>query len=327
MGPPPPLVVDLFSTRYDATLARYPLALQAAADIRQATQGDQETAVPLERFLRERMRDSGNPYTQRRYRQVPMYLQDVMFGASHSTSNPANYNALLNAALELDSVLFLTLNYDTLLDDCLAAYTPREDLDWYTKTDERWALIKLHGSVDWAYPLPLDEGVQHAQTTGWANKFLDDFPEMPPLDSDRIVYRHAANIEAMRLSGGSGTGEANYLYYPALAVPLGEEDELVCRADHLDEARRCLRDADGLNVLVIGYSGIDREVLRLLRESENKLRRLLVVNGSSGERALQTGQRITQALKSDLPEESLTELTFTQFVEGGSLRRWFDALD
>jgi hypothetical protein len=50
--------------------------------------------------------------------------------------------------------------------------------------------------------------------------------------------------------------------------------------------RARLESIDGLNLLVIGYSGVDQEVLKLLRESKNNIRSLLVINdGSSGAEA------------------------------------------
>ena len=67
------------------------------------------------------MSTSTNSFTRRRYQQIPLYLQDVLATVSDTsgsgfTTDPDNFNALINAALELEDVLFLTLNYDTLLD-------------------------------------------------------------------------------------------------------------------------------------------------------------------------------------------------------------------
>ena len=150
----PPLTKDLFADHYRETLGRYPLVRQTAADIRHATRGSEETdAIALEDFLRDQMAASLSPYTQRRYRQVPLYLQDVLDQASSYHTEPDNYNVLVNAALELDEALFRTLNYDTLLDTRFAEYWPLNDRDWYIKADSRWALVKLHGSVNWAWRL------------------------------------------------------------------------------------------------------------------------------------------------------------------------------
>jgi hypothetical protein len=101
------------------------------------------------------MARSTSPHTQQRFREVPFYLQEVLTDASNFTRTPDNYNALVNAALELDEALFLTLNYDTLLDTRFAEYSPLTNLDWYIEADGRWSLIKLHGSVNWAWRLPL----------------------------------------------------------------------------------------------------------------------------------------------------------------------------
>jgi len=96
-------------------------------------------------------RDSNNRFTRRRCRQIPLYLQHVLDRASRTdgdgyTEEPDNYNALINAALDFESVLFLTLNYDTLLDDRLFLYWSLDELSDYVGSDPTWALVKLHGS-------------------------------------------------------------------------------------------------------------------------------------------------------------------------------------
>ena len=159
----PPLVKDLFSTGFAGILHRYPLAQAAAADIRRAIEPVSENAVPLERYLREQMRDATDSYTRRRYRQIPLYLQDVLFTVSDTngrgyTKEPDNYNALLNRVLPLDNVLFLTLNYDTLLDDRLFIYGSPTSLPSYV-SDPGWALVKLHGSVNWGQRVAVDTGL------------------------------------------------------------------------------------------------------------------------------------------------------------------------
>jgi hypothetical protein len=98
----------------------------------------------LERYLREQMSEAKEPYTRRRFRQIPLYLQDVLSTVSDSegsgfTLDPDNYSALTNRTLELDDVLFLTLNYDTLLDQRLFNYGVLRSIDSYVDSDPRWA--------------------------------------------------------------------------------------------------------------------------------------------------------------------------------------------
>jgi hypothetical protein len=55
-------------------------------------------------------------------------------------------------------------------------------------------------------------------------------------------------------------------YYPAVSVPIGPDRELAnCPREHVGALQRRLKKMGGeLNVLVIGYSGLDDEVMELL---------------------------------------------------------------
>ena len=163
--------------------------------------------------------------------------------------------------------------------------------------------------------------MQHAPTVEWANALIDELGDMPQIDTDQIVLRQATDVGHLRLDGSGAATAA--IYYPALAVPLGEEDELVCPSRHVDIARARLGRTDGLNLLVIGYSGVDLEVLGLLKESGNSIRRMLVANGSP-ERAREAAEKIATALGANtLRDEWVTDLGFTELVAQGALSRWF----
>jgi hypothetical protein len=157
----PPLVTLLFDgrTSFAKILHEYTLAEQAAADIRPAIASG---ATAIEEFLRTRLRDAEDAYARQRYWQVPLYLQHLMHTVSQTdghgyTIQPDNYDALLNAALVLDEVVFISLNYDTLLDDRLFAYPPGlENIYSYIHDRRNWSLIKVHGSVNWGRPLEWD---------------------------------------------------------------------------------------------------------------------------------------------------------------------------
>ena len=319
----PPLVKDLFSTRLSVVLNQYPLVQAAAADIRRVTAPDAEDAVQLEQFLRETMRASRSPYTQRRYAQVPLYLQPVMHTVSTNfTSEPDNYNALLNAVLELDDVLFLSLNYDTLLDGRLAIYSPIDSLDSYIHSDPQWALVKLHGSADWARPIVLEDGPNSTGQLAIANSIVDSLPRAILSAARPISFHPAGDLSLSRYDLHTRT-----LYYPALALPLGEEDELVCPDEHVEEARTRLARMDGLNILVLGYSGIDTEVLRLLAEAGQKVKTLRIVNGDF-EMGQLTLDRISSALRLDVGSDrsSIFAGGFTDAVTTGDLQKWVRSL-
>src|SRR5262249_41653799 len=121
-----------------------------APDLRAAVQAG---AVGLEAYLRENILGSPLAYDRRRYLSIPLYLQHVLWEVSaHFTEHPVNYDRLVNAALRAgEQFVFITLNYDTLLDSRLEMETGQSitELQHYLNRDGQWSLIKLHGSVDW----------------------------------------------------------------------------------------------------------------------------------------------------------------------------------
>lgn len=146
-GLKPPLAVELFHTRFSAILNRYPFAQQLAPDIRVAINSG---AVALETYLRDELRDSTHDHLRRRYPAIPLYLQHLLWEVSNQyTDHPDNYDRLLTEALRLDRITIVTLNYDTLLDSRLAIDRPLTHLRDYVNWDNRWSLVKLHGSANW----------------------------------------------------------------------------------------------------------------------------------------------------------------------------------
>jgi len=323
----PPLVKDLFGPHFADILQRYRLAQAAAADIRRRVAADSDTAIPLEQYLRDEMANSTNEPTRRRYQQIPLYLQDVLTTVGNTsgsgfTTDPDNYNTLVNASLQLDDVLFLTLNYDTLLDDRLFLYGELESMNSYV-TQRTWALVKLHGSVNWGRRV-LD---LQAPRRLFINQEFDllrvneMFEDLDLQLDDQIELRHAdGSLVSMR-------ADALGAYYPALSVPLGAEDQLVCPSEHLSEARTRLKRPDGINLLVIGYSGLDREVLQLLGESGSSVRSMLVANGSYLAGA-EAATRISQATGggSAFQTDWVLDGGFSELITSGRLAQYLGSL-
>lgn len=258
-GPIPPLVTELFSPAHMDILGQYPAAQAAGAEIRKAGEG----AVAIEQFIRERYRDSSHQPDRRKFMAIPCYLQDLLHHVStRYTTQPDNYDLLVTTLTRLPEVVFITLNYDTLLDDRLhATVAPIDSLDAYVDPDRHWSLVKLHGSVNWGREMRTKE-----------NQLYDPNPDVG-ID-DEIVWRGGFGATLHELRGGP-TGP---FFYPALAVPVGEEDELVCPPAHARFLRDKLTAIDGAHLLVIGYSGYDQEVLRVFQDCGTPVRSLYVVN-------------------------------------------------
>jgi hypothetical protein len=299
----PPLVPELFTTMregYADVLTRYPLAKMASADLR-----GRDTSLAIEQTIRERYRDSERELDQRIFRGILPYLQELLHAVSHRyTEFPQNYESLVASLLRLDEVIFVSLNYDLLLDNVLAAVDPSvTGIGWYVNPLRPWSLIKLHGSVNWGRNTTVND----------VRVFTD-----PPLDlglDGPIVLRPLPELHKirglMKPEGGFKHGE---LHYPVLSVPVGEADELVCPDQHVDYLKEKLAATQPLHLLLIGYSGNDREVLALVRGSERGVKTLTIVDRSE-EAAAAVADRLVR-------EHGLTAESVRPF--GGDFDAWVD---
>jgi hypothetical protein len=292
----PPLTPDLFKAQregYAPILARYPLAKAAAAELATV-----QSATSLETELRERYRDSEHAHDRRIFRGVLPYLQELLYTISYEyTPFPQNYEVLITKLLRLSEVIFISLNYDLFLDNALLAVSPEKTgMGWYTRDGQKWSLIKLHGSVDWGREMRVDRLAR-----------VTDFTE--PTEGtdlvDSIVLRPAHSLEEIR--GISRTGGVSLPYYPALAAPVGQADELVCPPEHVEYLKQRLSDTQPMHLLVIGYSGLDQEVVSLIRESERGVKTLTIVD---------RGEDATRAVAERLAQQGVRAQD-TKFEAGG----------
>ncbi len=220
-----PLARELFDIRFKEVLDIYRLAAHAAEDIRrELRRGRGIEAILSEDFA------GAPPGSQRRkrYREIPLYFQHLLLKVSQAgRTDPCGYRLLINRTLDLESVTFVTLNYDTILDRLLFEHTTLPgsrpaDIDDYI-TQDGWSLIKLHGSVDWArkveLPLPDPGEGREVLGTRWyhlAGQELD--AHLGPIVSRAAQLEPGfgtgfeAGLDLFRCSDGA-------LWYPALTVP------------------------------------------------------------------------------------------------------------
>ena len=290
----------------DQVLARYPLAKLAAADLRGL-----DESVAVEEVIRNRYRDSQHELDRRLFRAIPPYLQELLLSVSYAyTTFPQNYESLVTNLLRLPEVVFISLNYDVLLDNVLAEVDPKmTGMDWYVDPHRHWSLVKLHGSVNWGQNSKVD-----------ALSIYTDPPADLELRED-IYLRHSSKLHTTRgLSDGRSFAPGD-LYYPALSVPVGEEDELVCPASHVEFLRGKLKASSALSLLLIGYSGNDREVLSLIRRSGRTVEALTIVDQDlSGAEAVADRLRRHHGVVSEYTE--CFDGDFDKWVERGELGRF-----
>lgn len=307
----PPLVKGLFDPSHNEILARYPLAQSAAPEIRDALQhGRDGQAVSLESHLRGMYRDADDPYDKRRFFSITLYLQDLLWQASQTDRVHFDNTDRLVAALlrHFDHICFITLNYDTILDQALGK------LDRISKMDDyigygRWSLIKLHGSVDWGYRPEDDVSVDDPPADLAAH-----IATTIHLGQRQNVVRANAKSEPPRYFQVSVLEQEKL--FPALTVPVGEEDEVVCPADHQTFLDERMASVDGLDLLILGYSAYDRTVVERIAQSEKRVRTLTVVNdGPTGAQAVV--DRLTKLIPQSLNGTSidLANLPFGEWCQ------------
>jgi hypothetical protein len=264
-------VRELFDDRFRPILARYPLARNAAPEIRDALDGTHDAAAAsLEQHLRTQYLESEDPYDKRRFFSIALYLRDLLWGASRTDEiHFDNVDRLVTILMRsFHHVCFVTLNYDLILDRALAQLDPIESLGDYVGYG-RWSLVKLHGSVDWGYApiedISVDEPVADLREPLGSRinlgKTIMPSPDWwgPP----REIQAHTGSIVKL---------------FPALSVPVGEEDEVVCPDAHQSFLDHRLRDEDELDLLILGYSAFDRTVIERIESTRKRIRSLTVVN-------------------------------------------------
>lgn len=263
-----PLAADLFAESYDQYLNEYPQAGALVTRLRSAV----ERGASVEAAL-QALRDESDSYPPLRKQllAVQFYLHDLFYRKSELwASRHAGVNNYMALVGELErwnvksgrGIVYLTFNYDTLLDTALA----RElGIAWGTISDyvsESRSLIKLHGSVGWGRHISLGSASEPVKPTAKELILLAD--DMTSLDTFEMVSGVAPT-----------TDRRDRLITPALSVPVESKSDFSCPAEHQQHLIRKLPDIQ--DVLVIGWRGAEAHVRELLARHLNKEARLLAI--------------------------------------------------
>jgi len=283
----PPVVASLFGfeaskqSSYGSILRRYPRVNAAADEIRSTLR---RKNMPLERYLAQ-MKGSKSPNVRQQYRQVPLYLQELLWRCSvdFPIVGGTKFNTLV-ARIEhrlhedLEEVLYLSLNYDVLMEAALKSLY----LNGFSNIvdyvpDGNWSLVKLHGSVNWGFPLfrTSDRSLSpHLLELG-------AMPDQPGQTSDNLMVLNSNEPygdDAYRVQDG-------HFFYPAIALPIEGKSGFVCPPWQVERATSVIKDCK--NFLVLGCRIADDDVINLLNQT-SEVARLRVVNGDAkaGEEAV-----------------------------------------
>jgi hypothetical protein len=256
----PPLVRDLFDLDkhpdYYEIMAVYPGAQLLGSDIAPSVASG--TAV-LEQRLRSLAEHPAEEVRQH-FKHIPPYLRDLIAACSHLyVTAPGCYLQLvikLHADFPHD-VIYLTTNYDTLIETALTMYQKSwafNGINDYIRQDRPAKLVKIHGSANWFRLLP-------GQTHMWRSlvERLDITQKCP---DDEIKVDNAVFSRVSEHAGDGGLA-----MYPILTAPLAGKSpqDVVCPTSHVDYARSLLQQCS--KFLIVGSSGLDQDLLTLLDEA------------------------------------------------------------
>jgi len=266
LGHRPPLAANLFEVRehFAQARAQFPQFHELIAHLLP------QDGRSIEEVLQEFQDDA--PRDPRRYVQlaaIRYYLQQAFKRLIPQwmllTGGVLNHITLLDKIRSYvdphEPVLFVTFNYDTLLEEALFKHDKRitfGKIDDYVlgRVPDRFRVFKLHGSVNWGRCLTSGPSVvtQSQQARG-------------PWGSAEIMIENAA---ALGLSDDycvvtdDKAGFVGPPLFPAIAIPVVSKATFECPPAHVDMLRNLIPEVD--RILAIGWRANERDFLNMLRD-------------------------------------------------------------
>lgn len=256
-----PIADELFNQDYRVFLERYPLAeILGNTLVRKLRQNNSTGLEKLLKYYNNQLEKGKDTPPIREFLQMRPYFRDLFGSVTNrfSTATPYEFSNLVNAVTEanIKEVLFLTLNYDNLLETVLSRI---EGLGFSKEEDyinRKWSLVKLHGSINWAKKFKTEYRPASISTETYV-EFLRTVSL--PLDLETAFL--FMNFKATE----NNNFYDNYPIYPALTVPVYGKYEFNCPESHLKRAKTILSECK--NYLIIGTSGKDKDLMDLLKDN------------------------------------------------------------
>jgi hypothetical protein len=255
-------------------------------------------SLNLEQKLRE-YRFSSDSRVKAHYKEVPPYLRDVVAGvAAHHRSYPGCYTQLVKQLLAdiPHELLFLTTNYDDLIEQALTAFDSGlgyQSIDDYAAAGRPAKVVKIHGSTDWFFALAGYDG-----QTSWREVVHASQLDFDP-DQARRALGHVGSAEQLvdlrKALGTAPPGEdARGWLYPCITAPEAGKipsTSFSCPKSHTEAATDFLEDCE--RFLIIGSSGLDEDLLSMLvTEREQRVKIHLVGGGDAFQAAIRFSRAV-----------------------------------
>ena len=230
----------------------------------------------------EHLQSEAKDYPER-YRQlaaIRYYLHAMLWECElrclATARGVTNYKTLLDQIERWrkpnEQVCLVTFNYDRLIEDALPAVGVdiREIPDYIA--DDRYRLLKLHGSVNWGRDI--DTPIRRIdQLDGWSlvHEIINNVPDLTISRKYRIVKDLTPPSNPISKFRGVPI-------FPAIAIPVETKQHYECPDDHVAALREFIPKTTKL--LMIGWRATEKHFLSLLSEGIHDELRVMSVAGN-----------------------------------------------
>jgi SIR2-like protein len=262
----------------------------------------------LERLQAE---ESQYPERRRQLTAIRFYLQCMIYFTEHAWTgigrDITNYKTLFDDILcwRKEATLVVTFNYDLMIETALRAFDVHiNSLPDYI-SDQRFKLIKLHGSVNWVRQVvnPIID-LQNRTQENVAQELIERAAEIKYGPYHNVVGNPPHGYVDYRQGGAPAICAA----YPALAIPVEIKKDFDCPKEHLQALEHFIPQVT--KILVIGWRGAEkafRELLEKLPEEPP----VMVVSPGEVDETIAKMREVTRLTKARF--QSLNS-TFTDFI-------------
>jgi hypothetical protein len=303
----PPIGGELFAdrTHFGEFIDKYEWVRPLVHRFRNA-----KDSVTLEAELEEIQEESkGRVLTRARLFALRYYLQRVIAGTCQEWSNRIHGNtnyvrlvedidAVWSHGRKAQPVIFVTFNYDVLLDGALGQIEVivGGDLESYT-SHPQYKLIKPHGSVNWFHHVPVPNRSAHP----YFRQII------PGLAREEL----SASADFFIAPEGSDIDDIDGI--PALSIPVAKKTDFEMPPKHQAVLKEALPQVTHL--LIIGWRGNEERFVELLSAVDRTRLVSLVVSGTAS-----SAKEVATALNLANVPPHVSSGGFSSLVSGPELR-------
>jgi hypothetical protein len=275
----PPLADELFGKRqaFRTELQFFPECQALATRL-------SDPNPPLEHQLEVLQAQTGiNPIRKQQLAGIRFYIRNVIWKTElrwHRVhKGVTNYKTLLDdlehwRIQNKEEICIVTFNYDKMLETALAdiGITIKSFDDYIS--DPRYKVIKVHGSVDWAFITNATNDPENNQGDEITRQMRLKPPDTFTSPKEFRLIENSG-VTTIRIGKWATAG-----LFPAIAIPVTSKMSFECPDSHSQALSEALPKVN--RILTVGWRGTENYFLKLLREklSPGMPKQVIVVAGS-----------------------------------------------